>query len=243
MTASHAHGEPEWAEKFVPLGAIIKHKPFQIRKRLDAGAIRRYREMTAAGMVAPPIKVALIRGGHYLLDGWHRMEAGALTTAGDDVWALVAPMTDKQARWVAADANTGHGVPLKASEIRGLFGAFIRSGQHKKADGTLMSYRELGAALGKPHTTIRNWVERDFPALFRSLAADGIGNPSPGLPGSTRLSLDDERIGQAHEAARTLQQIGDILTTAEARGDLMLILQGTLQALQDSGKPIAYSDF
>lgn len=243
MTASHAHGEPQWAEKYVPLGTIIKHKPFQIRKRLDAGAIRRYREMTTAGMVAPPIKVALIRGRHYLLDGWHRMEAGALTTAGDDVWALVAPMTDKQARWVAADANTGHGVPLKAGEIRGLFGAFIKSGRNKKADGTLMSYRELGAALGKPHTTIRNWVERDFPVLFRSLAADGIGNVSPAMPPSTWVSLDDERIGQAHEAARTLQQIGDVLTTAEARGDLMLILQRTLRALQDSGKPIAFSDF
>jgi hypothetical protein len=243
MTEAHAEGGPEWAEQYVPLAAIIKHRPFQIRKRLDAGAVRRYREMARAGRVAPPIKVGLIRGAHYLLDGWHRMEAGALTTAGDDVLALVATMTDREARWIAADANTGHGVPLKASEMRGLLGAFIKAGQHKKAHGALMSYREMGEALGKPHTTIRNWVAKDFPKLFRSLQADGMGNPSPGMPPGTRTSLDDERIGQAREAARTLQQIGDILTTAEARGDLTVILQDTLRALQASGKPIAVSDF
>ena len=155
-----------WDEQFVPLAAIIKHQPFQVRKALDKAAVRRYGEMTRAGKVAPPIKVALIRGSHYLLDGWHRMAAGALTTAGDDVLALVASMTDKQAMWEAANANTAHGVPLKAAEIRGLFRAFIRSGQHRKAKGKPMSYREMQAALGKPHTTLRNWVRADFPKLF-----------------------------------------------------------------------------
>ena len=239
---AHTGGGPTWAEEYVPLAAIIKHRPYQIRKKLDAGAVRRYAEMARAGKVAPPIKVALIQGAHYLLDGWHRMQAGALTTAGDDVWALVAAMTDKEARWIAADANTGHGVPLKASEMRGLLGAFIKSGQNRKPAGALMSYREMGEALGKPHTTIRNWVQKDFPKLFQSLQADGMGNPSPGMPPG-RVSLDDERIGQAREAARTLQQIGDILTTAEARGDLTVILQETLRALQANGKPIAVSDF
>jgi hypothetical protein len=243
VTGHTAEAGPSWSEQYVPLAGIIKHRPFQIRKKLDAGAVRRYREMAAAGKVAPPIKIARIRRRHYLLDGWHRMEAGALTTAGDDVLTLVADMTDKEARWVAAEANTGHGVPLKTGEIRGLFGAFIKSGQHKKPGGTLMSYREMGAALGKPHTTIRNWVKRDFPRLFRSLGTDGIGNPSPGMPPASFVSLDDERISQAHEAARTLRQIGDVLTTAEARGELVAILQETLGAMQASGKPIEISDF
>lgn len=232
-----------WDEQFVPIAGIIKHQPFQVRKSLDKAAVRRYGEMTRAGMVAPPIKVALVRGSHYLLDGWHRMAAGALTTAGDDVLALVASMTDEQAMWAAANANTEHGVPYKASEIRGLFGAFIRSGQHRKSRGLLMSYREMGEAVGKPHTTIRNWVEKDFPRLFRSLRADDIGNPAPGMPPSTFVSLDQERIGQAHEAARTLQQIADVLTTAESRGDLMLILRETMEKLQADGKAIAFSDF
>lgn len=243
MTAPESAVGHNWVEQYVPLDSIIKHRPFQIRKKLDAIAVRRYGEMTRAGKVAPPITVGLVGGRHYLLDGWHRMAAGALTMDGDDVLVLIAEMTDKQARWVAADANTGHGVPLKQSEMRGLMGAFIRSGQNKLVSGALMSYREMGEALGKPHTTIRNWVKRDFPRLFRKLGADRLGNLSPGMPPSAFISLDQERINQAHEAARTLQQIGDVLTTADSRGDLMLILEATLQALKDSGKPISIPDF
>lgn len=246
MTAAKSGGAAlaiSWEEQFVPLAAIIKHQPFQVRKALDKAAVRRYGEMTRAGKVAPPIKVALIRGSHFLLDGWHRMAAGALNIAGDDVLALVASMTDKQAMWEAANANTAHGVPLKAAEMRGLFRAFIRSGQHRKARGQPMSYREMQAALGKPHTTLRNWVRADFPKLFERLRADDVGNPSPigrndGLP-----SLDQQRIEQAQEAARTLQQIGDVLTTADARGDLVVILEATLRTLREGGQAISRSDF
>lgn len=243
MTELRAGIEPKWSEQYIPLASIIKHKPFQIRKSLDATAIRRYAEMTAAGRVAPPIEVALIGSAHYLLSGWHRMEAGALTTTADDqVLVRIAAMTSNQALWYSAQANEVHGVPLKASERRRQFSSFIKSGQHKLPKGRLMSYREMGVALAKPHTTIRNWVREDFPRLFRSIG-EGSGNPSPGLPPSGRVSLDQERIRQAHEAARTLQQIGDVLTTAEARGDLMLILEETLASLRGSGKPIIVGDF
>lgn len=234
---------PAWAEEYVSLDAIIKHQPFQIRKRLDEGAVKRYRAMSLAGKDAPPIKLGLIGSSYYLLDGWHRMEAEAMRFAGDAVLALVAVMTEKQALWIAADANIAHGVPLKRAELRDHFRAFIKSGQHKKARNDVMSYREMGEALGKPHTTIRNWVKEDFPRLFASLGAEGTGNPSPGLPPGTVRTLDEERIDQAHEAARTLRQIGDVLTTADARGELVAILREAIQALEDDGNAISYSDF
>jgi hypothetical protein len=234
---------PAWVDEYVPLDAIHKHQPFQVRTRLDARAVKQYRAMSQAGSAAPPIKLGLIGTTYYLLDGWHRMEAGAFVRAGDSVLALVAPMTHKQAQWVAADANRIHGVKLKGSELRAVFRAFIKSGQHKKAKGELMSYREMGAELGRPHTTIRNWVRDDFPRLFESLGSEGIGNLSPGVPPVAVRTLDEERIDQAHEAARTLWQIGDVLDTADARGELMLILRKTIQTLEASGKPIAYSDF
>ena len=236
-------GVHEWAERYIPLASIVKHPPFQMRKGLDASAIRRYAEMTAAGRVAPLIEVALIGSAHYLLSGWHRMEAGALTmTADDQVLVRIAAMTSNQALWHAAQANEDHGVQLKASERRRVFRAFIKSGQHKSPKGRLMSYREMGVALTKPHTTIRTWVQKDFPKLFRSIGG-GSGNPSPGLPQSGRVSLDQERISQAHEAARTLQQIADVLTTAEARGELVRVLEAALRSLQDGTKPVAFSDF
>ena len=209
MTAPQSNDGHAWTEAYIPLASIIKHPPFQIRKGLDASAVRRYAELTAAGRVAPLIEVALIGSAHYLLSGWHRMEAGALTTTADDqVLVRIAAMTSSQALWHAAQANEAHGVPLKTSERRRHFSAFIKSGKHKLAKGRLMSYREMGVALAKPHTTIRNWVREDFPRLFRSIG-EGSGNPSPGLPPHGRVSLDQERISQAHEAARTLQQIGE----------------------------------
>jgi hypothetical protein len=138
----------EWAERYIPLASIIKHPPFQVRNGLNAAAVRRYAEMTKAGKVAPPIAVALIGPAHYLVDGWHRMEAGALTlTADDQVLVRIAEMTHKQAVWVAAQANEGHGVQLTRAEWRKVFGAFIKSGQHKLPRGVVMSYRAMGDAL------------------------------------------------------------------------------------------------
>jgi hypothetical protein len=232
----------EWIEQAIPLASIIKHQPFQIRKKLDAKAVVRYRAMTRAGKVAPLIKVARIGDTYFLLDGWHRMEAGALTmdfAEPGSVLALVAVMGVNEARWVAADANTKHGVQLKPAELRGVLKAFINAGKHKKPRGALMSYRELAEEIGKGHTTIRGWVQKDFPKLFERLGSVRAGNMEPALPPGSYVSLDDERIIQAHEAARTLQQIGSVLTTAEARGDLMLILEETLLVLQTTGSPIA----
>ena len=231
-----------WEELYIPTAAIIKHKPFQVRKALDKSAIRRYGEMTRAGQIAPPIKVALVQGAYYLLDGWHRMEAGALTTAGAEVLALVASMTANQAMWESAKANSLHGVQLKRSEIREVFRAFIRSGQHKKPKGLFMSYREIQAELGNPHTTIRTWIMKDFPILFEKLRAADVGNPSPTGRNDVVLSLDQERIAQATEAARTIQQISDVLTTADSRGDLVVILEETLRKLRESGA-ITFSEF
>lgn len=237
MSGPHIEYGHEWIEQSVPLVAIVKHQPFQIRKKLDASAVKRYAEMTRAGMTAPPIKLALIGDVHYLLDGWHRMAAGAMAVDfidTDSVVAHVAVMDEKEARWVAAHANTVHGVPLKTGEKRGLLGAFIKSGRHKKPRGAVMSYREMAAEIGKPHTTIRGWIQKDFPTLFKRLGSERVGNLSPGLPPGTFVSLDEERISQANEAAQTLRQIGSVLTSAEARDALITILRETLEVMQSS---------
>jgi hypothetical protein len=234
-----------WARRYIPAADIIKHAPFQVRKALDKGAVRRYREMTRAGSPPPPIRLALVKGVHYLIDGWHRLEAGAVITEPitGGVLADVAVMTEHQARWEAADANSSHGVPLKPGEQRGRFKAFIVSRQHHMARDRLMSYRDIGEALGKPHTTIRNWVERDYPDLFRRMQGEGGSNPTPGAPPSNYMSLDAERLAEAQGAARTLQQVAGMLLTAAARGDLVGILEGTLKALKDGPAPIIVNDF
>jgi hypothetical protein len=236
---------PQWVEQHVPLASIIKHRPWQVRMALDKAAVRRYRERTEAGQVAPPIRLALVRGAFYLVDGWHRLEAGAVTFSELDggVLAEVATMTEHQAQWEAAKANDDHGVPLKAKEYRAKFGAFIATKQHVTGRGKAMSYRDMSAVIGKPHTTLRGWLQKDHPKVFRAMQGEGGLNVAPGAVSPVGLSLDAERIGQAQEAARTLQQIADILGTAEARGELVAILEETLRVLKAGGAVATVSDF
>jgi hypothetical protein len=46
------------------------------------------------------------------------------------------------------------------------------------------SYREIRDELGsvKTHTTIRNWMQRMFPAVFRAMGGDQEGNSSADIP-------------------------------------------------------------
>jgi len=205
---SSSQSEPQWREEWVPLAAVIPHAPLQVRNKLDSAAIARYAEMTRAGKLPPPIKVARVKGLLYLLDGWHRMEAGALQTMkgldGEEVLALMADMTEPQARWESAQANLGHGVPLRNREMRNVFRAFIKAKRHIKQDGNYMSYREMGEALGKPHRTIHEWTRRDFPHLARKLGGHDGGNPKAEAPTANVWSLEEEH---RHEAARALQQL------------------------------------
>ncbi|BAL96171.1 ParB N-terminal domain-containing protein [Rubrivivax gelatinosus] len=203
----------EWREEWVPEASIIRHEPLQVRHKLDAGAVKRYRDMTAAGQVPPPIKVGRLPDGSlYLVDGWHRLEAGAVERLssyeanGDEVRALVADLTMSELRWQAASANLAHGVPLKTREYRGVFRAFIRAGKHKKTGRELMSYREIGAALGIGHTTIRQWMLRDFRELASRMGGQEHGNANAEQPPCEGLSLADEHFIEANKATAGLMQ-------------------------------------
>ncbi len=212
-----------WAEESVPLDDIVKHAPWQVRTKLDESAITRYSKMTQAGSVPPPIKVARVKGKLYLVDGWHRMEAGALQThrglgEGYEVVALVAEMTREEAMWEAAKANMGHGVPLKGKDLHAVFKAFIKAKRHVKADGSLMSYREIAPLIGRPHTTIRHWMLRYFPATAAKMGGNENGNPEAGEPPLVDVVLEHK--AAALEGLLGLTQRLDLLTP-EARWEVL----------------------
>ena len=195
---------PTWREEWIQLNSIVMHAPLQVRKRLDAAAVKRYRAMTMAGSEPPPIKVGRHEGQNFLVDGWHRIEAGALVHLtdydGHMIKALVADLSEAQVRWEAAKANMGHGVPLKAGEYRNVLKAFIKAGKHRGARGALMSYRDIGEVIGKGHTTIRGWIEKDFPRLFRQMGGSEGGNPNAEQPPLEPYTLADELRDQAMNA-------------------------------------------
>jgi hypothetical protein len=231
---------PSWVEEYLPIAAIIKHGPLQVRSKLDAGAVSRYRSMAEAGKEAPPIKVGRVGDKLYLVDGWHRMEAGAITTSGNpwgaqEVLAHVADMSVDEVRWEAAKANMGHGVPLRTRELREVFKAFIKAKRHHLGKGKFMSYREMGAELGMGHTTLRNWTEREFPSLFRALGGGEHGNVRGDVPHVESLTMEQEHAIEAQAALGALVQHAKALGSPEVRWELLKGLEAAAEGLRAAG--------
>lgn len=100
--------------------------------------------------------------------------------------------------------SDSHGVPFKASEYRNVLEAFIKAGKHRHPNRELMSYRELGAVVGKGHTTVRTWIMKDFPRLARQLGGRDGGNANAQRPASEVFTLADELRDEAMQAVGTI---------------------------------------
>lgn len=225
-----------WSEEWVPLDSIIKHQTWQVRAKLDQGAIARYAKMTTAGSTPPPILVGRLGKRLYLLDGWHRMASGALQLSrgmdGEDVLVKVATMDRAQAQWEAAKANMGHGVQLKSKELHEVFKAFVKAKKYLKADGSTMSYRDIAPCIGKPHTTIRTWMLRYFPKLATAMGGMEHGNPEaqePPLP-----NFAEEHLQASRESLLDVTQRLDLLTP-EGRWQVAKELERALAGAQRLG--------
>lgn len=231
-----------WTEEWVPLAAVIKHQPLQARKVLDKGAVKLYADMTKEGSKPPPIKVARADGRLYLLDGWHRMEAGALQLRDDSfvgrcVLAVVATMPPERMPWEAARANVGHGVRYKASEFRNVFKAWIKAKNHHKGRREYMSYREMAEAfgLGPSYGTLRTWVKKDFPSLFVALSGLDHGNEAAGTYTPEVVTMEDQHSSEARKTMATLHQHAEALEDAENRWDVLQALEATAAMLRAKG--------
>lgn len=132
---------------------------------MDDAVVRRYAENMKAGNVFPPVEVANVGGMFYLTDGWHRVTASRQSGL-TSITAVVREMSRKDALWEAAVANTKHGKPLSNREYRNVFRAFVKAGKYRNRFGW-QSLRAIAGILGKSHTTICTWMEKDFPRIYR----------------------------------------------------------------------------
>lgn len=161
------------------LAQLCRSKDFQIRAKLCRQTANRYASTIKAGGDMPPLQVALVDGVHILVDGFHR--AAAYEALGyEDVDVEVTPATRDEALWMAAQANTRHGLPLTSKEHREVFRRYIRTKQHMKGKRR-KSYREMQDDLRKPFTTLRNWMAQDFPGIYRAMGG-GNNKAEGGLP-------------------------------------------------------------
>ena len=153
----------------VSIADIVTRADWQVRAKVDPGTVRSYASVMRGGGSFPPIVLARINGALYLVDGWHRLRAAQLNGA-TEISAEVTDMTEAKAQWTAAQANLTHGLPLKPREVHAVFRAYVKSKQHR-IGRSYKSYRDIAADLANRvgHTTIRNWMEKDFPSVFRAM--------------------------------------------------------------------------
>jgi transposase len=191
-----------------------------------------------AGAEFPPVTLAHIEGSLYLVDGWHRV-AAATTNNQCLIWADVSEMTFNEARWYAAKANTEHGLQLKSKELREVFRAFIETDRYLQGE-KLMPYREIAKRIGKPFSTIRNWMEADYPRLFKKyqLLANGAPNDTDF---DREAKLMERRLTQAEADLHNVRNTGRTLDP-ENLGKLIHTLRETLGDLETKPyEPVTFS--
>lgn len=206
--------------QWVQMDCITRDPKFQVRNNLDQKLVRQYATAMTNGAEFPPIHLAKIQDALIIVDGWHRH--AALHSLGErDVLAKVTTMTQDEALRASALANTKHGKPLKSSERRNVFKNFIRGKGHKKPDGKLMTYREISEALGGHvgHTTIYNWMRKDFPRVFKAMGVEvergkGNGEPPP-------IDVEIEYYRDATQAFIDTLNLYKLLTDPENRYEII----------------------
>ncbi|NGM20409.1 ParB N-terminal domain-containing protein [Roseomonas stagni] len=200
----------------------------QIRHGTNRAVVDRYATALRAGVELPPVRVAMIEGVPTLVDGWHRVAAHQAIGA-TSVPAVIVQATAREARWLAAEANLAHGLPLKPREVRDAFRAFIRARKHRTAASARqpsgrLSYRDIAKALGGlvTHQTVSNWMHKDFPDIALEYGGE-VGTPaeapSPDDPEAAFASAAHDAIRQAVAAARGVHdpdRRGAIIEAAEA---------------------------
>jgi len=148
---------------------ILQDTDFQVRGKINTALVNRYATNYKAGANMPPVEVAEIDGKLVLVDGWHRLWAQQLLER-HDIEAVVTPMTTKEARWRAAEANLTHGMPLKTREAVKVFKAYVKAGKHRQGN-EFKSYRTISHELHglRTYGTIRNWMFKFFPKTARRM--------------------------------------------------------------------------
>lgn len=153
---------------WVSLTAFEVDDAIQPRVRLSGDAVRRYADAyRASPETLPPITLGRLPGGRIiLLDGFHRVEA-ANRAHLHRIRADAVDATAASAAWIAVERNLQHGVPIPRSQAAEVFRRFINAERNRLEDGTLMSYRELSAALHglRSHERLRQWMHREFPKI------------------------------------------------------------------------------
>ena len=186
---------------------LVIDPSFQVRRQTDHQKVREYARAMENGVRFPPLTVAKVEGGLFLVDGFHRYEAYR-SLGVQRVDADVRQMTLKEALRTSAVCNLSHGLPLTKTEKRRAFKQFINGGGHLKGK-RFKSYREIAQELQGigGHTTIRNWMIKDFPKIARKMGDEKLNFTPKDDPS---VNLERERV---KTIIKTLTETRNLLDT------------------------------
>lgn len=156
----------------VAISRIEMDSAIQPRLRMSKDAVARYSHVyrnNPRGM--PPVLLATIGKSDklHVIDGFHRVLA-AQRAHRRDIPAIIIETSRVEARWIAVEANFKNGVPISRAEKRIVFRRFVDAGRNRKAEGSLMSSRELAMALPLgSHQSMLSWMKADFPKVHAEM--------------------------------------------------------------------------
>jgi len=222
---------------------VLDHE-YQSRFSLDQGAVKKYAEAMKAGAEFPPITIGKVNGAPVVIDGWHRVTA-ARKIGRTTLPAILVENPEHELGWLAAEANLKHGVPLKRGELRNVFRAYVRAGQHKTGRRRIKSSREISSDLHGliSHTCVINWMREDFPAIWKQMARrDEEPRAEGGLP---QIDPEERRLAAVRQATGEIIANARGITDPLRRGEIVTDLRQALDLIEKAApwEPIDENEF
>lgn len=208
---------------------ITRDEAFQVRAKSIPALAKKYSDDMACGQQFPPLLLAEIKGRLYLIEGWHRFEAAHLRLGHDAVEAVVKPMTHKEAKAVASQANATQGQGLSSADKRRRLSLHIEAGLHKKGGEIVQTYGDLVRILGIKKTTLYRYMEKDHPVTFMAMQKEGGQARDSGPP---EIDHDPENIRRAQQALRDALTYCDALCDPEKRQDIINEAAGVIEQMK-----------
>ena len=240
MATAHTHeGISKGTPVSVPLHQIAMDETLQVRKKLDDATVRKYAASMAAHAEFPPVLLGRIGGGLLLVDGFHRVNAARIA-GREEIEAIIATMTREEAMWAAAGANLRHGLPLKSSELLGVFKAYVRAGEHKIGK-RYKSYRQIAEDLQGQvvFNTVRNWMKAHFRKVYTAMGDKArSGNREAGPPPK---DLNNHYAELAVQDINNVSALANLLTDPSSRNMLIEKMEAVLSEMKK--KPYEIADF
>jgi hypothetical protein len=191
------HDDVANAPTTLSLDSFVRDPKIQARvKGTDPRLVERYRTVIrnarALGQEPdfPPVLIARFEKTLFLVDGFHRTKAFECEGCSRIPATIVEASGHREVAWMGAQANLKNAKQLTQTDKREAFRRFVRSKAYTKASRTAskarrsgrpqsdwMSLREIAEATCVGRSTVRRWMQTDFPSTYAKYYAREDGSP------------------------------------------------------------------